>query len=60
MCKKFPDLPDVSLTLGGSSVYRCDMNEGLNNPTKGGCLGNTPGGLATCEFPLQEVFQIVP
>ena len=29
------------------------MSEGLNNPSKGGCLGNTPGWLVTCEFPLR-------
>ena len=41
--KTFPDIPDVSQIFGGPSVCRCDMNEGLNNPSKGGCLGNTPG-----------------
>ena len=35
MCKKrFPDIPDVSQIFGGPSVCRCDMNEGLNNPSK--------------------------
>ena len=34
MCKTFPDIPDVSQVFGGPSVCRCDMNEGLNNPSK--------------------------
>ena len=41
--KTFPDIPDVSKVFGGPSVCRSDTNEGLNNPSKGGCLGNTPG-----------------
>ena len=28
---------------GGPSLRRGDTNEGLNNPSKAGCLGNTPG-----------------
>ena len=51
--KTFPDIPDVSLIFGGSSVCRCDMKAGFNNPSNRGCLGNNPGGLVTCEFPLQ-------
>ena len=51
--KTFLDLPDVSQALGGSSSCRCDVNEGLNSPSNGGCLGNNPGGLVTCGFPLQ-------
>ena len=51
--KTFPDFPDVSLKIGGSSVCRCDMKAGFNSPSNGGCLGNNPGGLVTCEFPLQ-------
>ena len=51
--KTFPDIPDVSLIFGGSSVCRCDMKAGFNSPSNGGCLGNNPGGLVTCEFPLQ-------
>ena len=51
--KKFPDILDVSLIFGGSSVCRCEENEGLNIPSNGGCLGNNPGGLVTCGFPLQ-------
>ena len=42
MRKTFPEKPDVSQTFGGPSVRRGDTNEGLNNPSKGGCLGNTP------------------
>ena len=38
--KRFLDIPDVSQIFGGPPVCRCDMNEGLNNPLKGGCLGN--------------------
>ena len=51
--KRFLIYPDVSLIFGGSSVCRCDMKAGFNSPSNGGCLGNTPGGLVTCEFPLQ-------
>ena len=51
--KTFPDVPDVSLIFGGSSSCRCDMKAGFNIPTNGGCLGNNPGGLVTCGFPLQ-------
>ena len=36
MCKTFPDIPDVSQIFGGFSFGRCDMNEGLNNPSEGG------------------------
>ena len=32
--KTLPDIPDVSLIFGGSSVCRFGMNEGLNNPSK--------------------------
>ena len=42
LAKTFPDIPNVSQIFGGPSVRRGDTNEGLNNPTKGGCLGNTP------------------
>ena len=45
--KTFPDIPDVSLIFGGSSVCRCDMKAGFNSPSNGGCLGNNPGGLVT-------------
>ena len=41
--KTFPDIPDVSQICGGPSVRCGDTNEGLNNPSKGGCLGNNPG-----------------
>ena len=30
-----------------------EENKGLNIPSNGGCLGNNPGGLVTCGFPLQ-------
>ena len=51
--KTFPDIPDVSQIFGGPSVRRGDTNEGLNNPSKGGCSGNNIGWLVTCEFPLR-------
>ena len=51
--KTFPEIPDVSQIFGGSSSCRCDMKAGLSNPSNGGCLGNNPGGLVTCKFPLQ-------
>ena len=41
--KRFLNIPDVFQMFGGSSLCRCDMNEGLNNPSNGGCSGNTPG-----------------
>ena len=51
--KTFPEIPDVSQIFGGSSSCRCDMKAGFNSPSNGGCLGNNPGGLVTCKFPLQ-------
>ena len=53
MCKNVPEIPDVSQIFGGSSFCRCEENKGLNIPSNGGCLGNNPGGLVTCGFPLQ-------
>ena len=41
--KRFLIYHDESQIFGGPSVRRGDTNEGLNNPSKGGCLGNTPG-----------------
>ena len=51
--KRFLMVPDVSLIFGGSSFCRCDMKACFNSPSNGGRLGNNPGGLVTCEFPLQ-------
>ena len=39
--------------LAAHQSCRCDMNAGFNNPSNGGCSGNNPGGLVTCEFPLR-------
>ena len=41
--KTFPDIPGVSQMSGGPSLRRGDMKEGLNNPSKTGCLGNNIG-----------------
>ena len=41
--KTFPDIPGVSQMSGGPSLRRGDTNEGLNIPSKTGCLGNNPG-----------------
>ena len=41
--KTFPEKPGVSQMSGSPSMRRGDTNEGLNNPTKGGCLGNNIG-----------------
>ena len=53
MCKTFPDKPDASQIFGGPSVRRGDTNEGLNIPSRIGCLRNNKGWLVTWEFPLR-------
>ena len=50
--KKKNLIPDVSQKNGGISLRRGDTNGGLNNPSKGGCLGSNIGWLVTWEFPL--------
>ena len=37
--KTFPDIPGVSQMSGGPSLRRGDTKEGLNIPSKAGCLG---------------------
>ena len=46
--KTFPEIPCVSQMLGGPSLRRGGTNEGLNIPSRIGCLG-----LVTWEFPLR-------
>ena len=41
--KRFPDIPGVSQMSGSPSLRRGDTKEGLNNPSKTGCLGNNIG-----------------
>ena len=44
--------------LAAPHFCRCEENKGVNIPSNGGCLGNNPGGLVTCGFPLQIRFSI--
>ena len=52
--KTFPDIPDCIPDIWRPPQFcRCDMKAGFNSPSNGGCLGNNPGGLLTCGYPLQ-------